>query len=91
MRKAAVYFQLKVVMEDKQAIENSGPAIFAMVCLDLENYGGDDDYDYGNAELYLDSADERMHERRFCIFIKVCLFICEIGTSSCATTKYLCF
>jgi hypothetical protein len=42
MRKAAVYFQLKVVMEDKQAIENSGPAIFAMVCLYLE-YGGDDD------------------------------------------------
>jgi hypothetical protein len=55
MRKAAVYFQLKVVMEDKQAIENSGPAIFAMVCLYLE-YGGDGDdncnYDYGNAELW---------------------------------------
>jgi len=35
MRKAAVYFQLKVVMEDKQAIESSGPAIFAMVYLYL--------------------------------------------------------
>ena len=45
MRKAAVYFQLKVVMEDKQAIENSGPAIFAMVCLYLEEYDGKDDDD----------------------------------------------